>query len=103
RPCSYNTSFKTKVSQMTNDPKLDTQEQELSKSYERSEWRSGQAQQKKLQHYQVDAAAMLESDGLISISLPKEDLKAIRQKAAESGTSYQQLIANIVHQFVTGH
>lgn len=87
---------------MANDPKLDPEEQKIAESYDRGEWRSVQALQEKIQRYQVDAAAMLEADGLISIALSKEDLQAIRQKASESGTSYQLLIAKIVHQFVAG-
>jgi predicted DNA binding CopG/RHH family protein len=40
--------------------------------------------------------------GLVSIALPQEDLKAIREKAAAAGMSYQTLIANVIHQYVTG-
>ena len=32
-----------------------------------------------------------------------DDLKAIQQKATEAGISYQTLIANIVHGFVSGN
>jgi predicted DNA binding CopG/RHH family protein len=43
-----------------------------------------------------------EAMGLVSITLPQEDVKAIREKAAAAGMSYQTLIADIVHQYVTG-
>jgi len=88
---------------VTNKLKLDTEERELLDSYERGEWHSIGALQEKLQQYQTYATAALEAAGLISIILPKEDLKAIRRKAAEAGVSYQTLIADIVHQFVVGH
>lgn len=88
---------------MTNKLKLDTEERELLDSYERGEWHSIGARQEKLQQYQAYATAALEAAGLISIILPKEDLKAIRRKAAEAGVSYQTLIADIVHHFVVGH
>ncbi len=84
---------------MTNELKLDTEERELLDGYERGEWRSISALQEKLLQYQAYATAILEADGLVSIVLPKEDLTAIRRKAAEAGVSYQSLIANVVHQF----
>lgn len=88
---------------MTNKVKLDTEERELLDSYERGEWHSISPLQEKLQQYQAYATAALEAAGLVSIALPKEDLKAIRRKAAEAGVSYQTLIADILHQFVVGH
>ncbi|MBM3333996.1 antitoxin [Candidatus Sumerlaeota bacterium] len=83
--------------------KLDTEERSLLGSYDRGEWRSIEASQEKLGQYQAYATAALEAEGLVSVILPKEDLKAIRRKAGEAGVSYQTLIANIVHQFVLGH
>jgi predicted DNA binding CopG/RHH family protein len=88
---------------MVDELELDAEEQALVDSYERGEWQSIGAFQEKRQEYQAYAAATLETMGLVSIVLPKEDLKAIRQKAAEAGVSHQALIANIVHEFVTGH
>lgn len=88
---------------MTYNFKLEAEDQAILDSYERDEWRSIGALQEKSQQYQLYAIAALESIGLVSIVLPKEDLEAIRQKAAESGLSHQMLISNIVHEFVTGH
>ncbi len=88
---------------MFNNFKLETEERELLESYERGEWQSIDALQEKLQQYQSYATAALEAEGLVSIILPGEDLKAIQQKAAEAGISYQTFIANIVHQFVAGY
>jgi predicted DNA binding CopG/RHH family protein len=87
---------------MSDNLKLETEEREPLDSYERGEWRSISALQDALRQYQQYATAALESEGLVSVVLPKEDLKAIRQKATEVGMSYQTLIANIVHRFVTG-
>ncbi len=88
---------------MTNKLKLDQEERKLLDSYERGEWRSIGALQEKLQQYQAYAMAVLEAGGLVSIVLPKEDLKAIQGKATEAGMSYQTFIASIVHEFVSGH
>ncbi|MEK7396884.1 MAG: antitoxin [Candidatus Poribacteria bacterium] len=87
---------------MSKSLKLDNEEQELLDSYERNEWKSTNSLQRKIQQYQTYATANLAAEGLISIVLSKEDLEVIQQKAAEAGTSYQTLIARIVHQFVSG-
>ena len=49
-----------------------------------------------------DAAATLAQSGQVNITLSDEDLRAIQRKALETGVSYQKLIADVVHQFVTG-
>ncbi|MBI4787100.1 MAG: antitoxin [Chloroflexi bacterium] len=86
---------------MTKKLKLDAEERELLSSYERGEWRSVESP-KKIEQYQTYATAALEAHGLISIALPKQDLRAIRRKATEAGVPYQKLIADIVHQFASG-
>ncbi len=88
---------------MNHNLKLEPEERELVDSYERDEWRSVTRFQERLRQYQSYAVATFEAMGLISITLPPEDIQAIRKKAAASGMSYQALIANIVHQYVTGN
>lgn len=85
---------------MTREVKLDPEERDLLASYERGEWQSLSAMQEERQQYQSYATSVLEAAGLVSISLPTEDLSAIRRKAAEVGVPYQTLIADIVHRFV---
>jgi len=82
---------------------LDIGEQDLLDSYERDEWLSMGMSPEKLQQYQAYATVAFETDGLVSVILAKDDLKAIQQKATEAGISYQTLIANIVHGFVSGN
>jgi predicted DNA binding CopG/RHH family protein len=55
-----------------------------------------------LRQYQTYATADLEAIGLVSITLAQEDVEAIREKADAVGMSYQTLIADIVHQYVSG-
>lgn len=88
---------------MNNTSQLETEERELLDSYERDEGQSVSALPDRLRQYQAYATAALEAAGLVSIPLSKEDLWVIRRKAAEAGVSYQTLIADIVHQYVTGH
>lgn len=49
------------------------------------------------------AMATLEAAGFVTIALSPEDLRVIQRKAQEAGVSSQQLIADIVHQFVVGN
>lgn len=86
---------------MANRLKLETGERELLDSYERGEWQSVGDSPEKLGQYQRYAIAALEAEGLISIILPQEDLKAVRRKAREAGVPYPLFIAKIVHQFVS--
>ena len=88
---------------MTDNLKLDAEEQDLLDSYERDEWQSIGMLSKKLQKYQSYATFAFEANGLVSVVLSKEDLKGIQQKASEAGISYQTLITNIIHQFVSGN
>ena len=88
---------------MASKIKLTADERDILESYERGEWKSVAASRKRLNEYQTYATSTLEANGLISIVLPPNDLKAIRRKAAENGVPYQKLIAKIVHQFVAAH
>jgi predicted DNA binding CopG/RHH family protein len=87
---------------MNQHEKLDIEEQELLDSYEGEEWQSVIKLQERLRQYQTYAAADLEAIGLVSIALAQEDVKAIREEAAAAGMSYQTLIADIVHRYVSG-
>jgi predicted DNA binding CopG/RHH family protein len=81
---------------------LDAEERELAESYDRDEWRPLKGGTQALREYQEYALASLEEEGIVSILLPRQDLGALRQKAVEAGTSYQNLIANILHLYLTG-
>ena len=72
-------------------------------SYERGEWRSVAKVRKEVARYQAYAAAMLETNREVSVTLPLTDFEKVQQKASEVGMPYQALIADIVHRFVTGN
>ncbi len=79
---------------------LDVEEREILDSYDRGEWQPIGTREEREQ-YQAYAAVTAKK-GLIGISLPVEDLKAVQQKAVEIGIPYQNLIADVVHKFVSG-
>ena len=56
-----------------------------------------------VERYQAYAAAMLETNRQVSVTLPLTDFEKVQQKASEVGMPYQALIADIVHRFVTGN
>jgi len=83
--------------------KLDKEEGDLSKSFDKGEWKSSSnlAQEKKKarkasENYQKKEAR-------INIRLSKTDLEQIKQKAAYEGLPYQTLIASILHKYAAGH
>lgn len=90
------------MNSMNRPTKLKPEEQKLLDSYEREEWQSVAKLQERLRQYQTYATANLEAIGLVSIALPQEDVTAIREKADAVRMSYQTLIADIVHQYVSG-
>jgi predicted DNA binding CopG/RHH family protein len=87
---------------MSSNVPLDAEERELLESFERDEWRPIRDDSRSLREYQEYATSALEDAGIVSILLPRHDLRVLRQRAAETGTPYQSLIANIVHLYVTG-
>ena len=72
-------------------------------SYERGEWEPVATVREEVARYQAYAAAMLETNHEVSVTLPLTDFEKVQQKASEVGIPYQALIANIVHRFVTGN
>ena len=81
----------------------DAEENELLASYEREAWQSVAKVREEVARYQTYAAAMLETNRQVSITLPLTDFEKVQQKASEVGMPYQALIADIVHRFVTGN
>jgi len=72
-------------------------------SYERGEWEPVAKVREEVERYQAHAAAMLETNRQVSVTLPLTDFEKVQQKASEVGMPYQTLIADIVHRFVTGN
>jgi predicted DNA binding CopG/RHH family protein len=83
--------------------KEEAEENELLVSYERGEWQSVDKVREEVERYQAYAAAMLETNRQVSVTLPLTDFEKVQQKASEAGMPYQALIAEIVHQFATGN
>ena len=77
-------------------------EQALLDSYEHDEWRTVGSLPSEIQRYQAYAAAMVERNGQINISLTLKDVENIRRKAIEAGMPLHLYIRNILHQVASG-
>ena len=82
--------------------KLEAEEKELLRSYEKGEWKSAKPGKAELGHYAEYARATLKKDQRINIRLSHQDLEGIQSKAVQEGIPYQTLIASVLHKYVSG-
>ena len=78
------------------------QEQALSRSVERGEWRSVAnlaAEKRRARHA---AQATFAKDRRLNIRISSRDLDALKVRAIQDGIPYQTLTASIIHKYVTG-
>jgi predicted DNA binding CopG/RHH family protein len=80
----------------------EAEEIDILKSYEQDEWKSVNRLNEEIARYQSDASAWLENNILVSLALPASDMDALKERARAAGVSQEALIADLVHQFVTG-
>lgn len=83
--------------------KLDADEQELSNSFDKGEWKSVKNLKHEMNIAKKAAKDTLRKDTRINIRLSSTDLIRIKQKAAFEGIPYQTLIASILHKYAAGH
>lgn len=87
----------------TQNLKLDADEQELSDSFDKGEWKSVKNLKHEVGVAKKAAKNTLRKDARINIRLSSNDLIRIKQKAAFEGIPYQTLIASILHKYAAGH
>jgi len=83
--------------------KLDTEEQELSDSFDRGEWESVENLNQEITKARKAATNYLQKSARVNIKISNIDLDQIKQKAAYEGLPYQTLIASILHKYAAGH
>lgn len=81
---------------------LKSEDEDILNSFDRGEWRGIDNLQGELRRYQAYASSWLETNRLVSLTLPAGDFERLKQKAGEAGVSYQALVADLVRQFVMG-
>ena len=82
--------------------KLDKEEKDLVRSYEKGEWKSSKLSKAKLKQYAQIARNTLRKDKRINIRVSQQDLEGIQAKAIEEGIPYQTLISSVIHKYVSG-
>jgi predicted DNA binding CopG/RHH family protein len=83
--------------------KLNPEEQELSDSFDKNEWKSTKNLKNEISTAKKVAKNTLRKDARINIRLSSSDILRIKQKAAFEGIPYQTLIASILHKYAAGH
>ncbi len=81
---------------------LDKEEQELSESVERGEWRSVPNLKEEIMKAKEYARATVAKNQRMNIRVSKKDLDALKVKALEEGMPYQTLAASVLHKYLTG-
>jgi predicted DNA binding CopG/RHH family protein len=83
--------------------KLNKDEQALSDSIDRGEWKS--VKNLKVEQTKARKAAnnYLVKKQIINIRISETDLDLIKQKAAHQGMPYQTMIASVLHRYASGH
>ena len=82
--------------------KLDREEKEILKSYERGEWvpvKNFEAEKRRLMQA---ARATIRKDMRVNIRISQRDLTELQRKAVHEGLPYQTFISSLLHKFVNG-
>ena len=82
--------------------KLDEQELQILRDFERGEFESIQHFRKEKRSLEAVAKRTLQKDKRINIRISSRDLEKLQKRAAMEGIPYQTLIASTLHKFVTG-
>jgi len=82
--------------------KLDKEEKEILRSYEKGEWVSVNPTKADLERYAQIARNTLRKNQRINIRISESDLTGLQAKALEEGIPYQTLIASVLHKYIAG-
>lgn len=85
------------------DAKLNAEEQELLKTYERGEWKSVKNLAQEMTLAKGIAANTLRKNSRITLRISSGDLAQLKQKAAYKGLPYQTFIVSVLHEYAAGH
>lgn len=86
-----------------NKIKLDKDEQEILKSFERGEWQSVKNVEGEILKHQQYARNTLKKDKRVNIRISSKVLEEIQALAVENGIPYQTLMSSVLHRYVSGY
>lgn len=81
--------------------KLNKEEKEILKSYEKGEWKSVPNLKNEIRRHRAYAEATLKKDRRVNIRLSTRDLEGIQRLAVREGLPYQTFLASIIHKYVS--
>ena len=88
---------------MSRNPlKLDEEELQILRDFERGEFESIRHFRKEKRSLEAAAKRTLQKDKRINIRISSRDLEKLQKRAVTEGIPYQTLIASSLHKFVTG-
>ena len=82
--------------------KLDKEEKDILKSFERGEWQPIKDLKKEIKKHQGYAKRTLKKDKRVNIRISTKDLEDLQTIAIEDGIPYQTLMASILHKYAIG-
>ena len=83
--------------------KLDKEEKEILKSYEKGEWKSVKKLDSIKEKHVEYARAMLRKDKRLNIRISSRDLEEVQRIAVGEGIPYQTLVSSVIHKYVARH
>ena len=86
-----------------NKIKLDKDEQEILKSFEKGEWKTVQNIEKEIIKHQQYARNTLKKDKRVNIRISSKVLEEIQALAVENGIPYQTLMSSVLQRYVSGY
>jgi predicted DNA binding CopG/RHH family protein len=81
---------------------LDKEEQALSKSIEKGEWKSVADLEEEIKKSKEYAKATFAKNRRMNIRIAQKDLNALKIKALEEGIPYQTLVSSIIRKYLSG-
>lgn len=82
--------------------RIDREEQDVSESFERDEWKPVADREAERDRYRQYAHTTFKKDMRVNIRMSGRDLDAIKKRALEEGIPYQTLMASILHKYADG-
>ena len=81
---------------------LNKEEQALSVSIEKGEWKSVADLEEEIKKSKEYAKATFIKNQRMNIRIAERDLKALKVRALEEGIPYQTLVSSIIHKYLSG-
>ena len=83
--------------------KINKDEQDLLKSFERGEWKSVNNLKERKSDLKDYARTTMRKEKRVNIRISERDLKELQRKAVQEGLPYQTFISSILHKFINGN